>query len=137
MAAEQFFQAGKRAEQTFLVTEADSASHVGSGSLRVLATPSMIGFMERVARIFMDEHLPPGSSSVGVHVDVRHLAATPVGMQLRVACEVIETEGRRVVFLVQAWDDRELVGEGRHERVVIDVQRFLKRLQAKQDPADT
>jgi fluoroacetyl-CoA thioesterase len=134
METKQVFQVGMQAEQTFRVTDADTASHVGSGSLRVLATPSMIGFMERVARAFMDEYLPEGTSSVGVHVDVHHLAATPVGNELRVACEIIEVEGRRIDFFVQAWDDFEKVGEGHHQRVVIDVERFLKRLQAKQKP---
>ena len=125
------FQVGMKKEQTFEVQEHHSAGHVGSGSLRVLATPSMIGFMERVARDLMQEHLAEGSSSVGVHVDVRHLAATPVGSTVRVVCEITAVEGRRVDFAVQAWDEVEKVGEGRHERYVIDVARFLKRLESK------
>ncbi len=125
------FKAGMRAEQTFVVTEQGSAGHVGSGSLRVLATPSMIAFIERTARVFMDEHLPEGSTSVGAHVDVRHLAATPVGMKVRVTCEVTQVDGRRVDFLVGVWDEVEKVGEGTHQRYVIDVARFLKRLEAK------
>ena len=112
MAKEQFFQVGMRAEQTFQVTEADTAAHIGSGSLRVLATPSMIGFMERVARSFMDDRLPEGFSSVGVRVDVRHLAATQVGGEVRVRCEVIEVNGRRIDFSVEARDASEKIGEG-------------------------
>jgi len=122
---------GMQSEQTFLVEEKYTAGHIGSGSLRVLATPSMIAFMERVAANFMQSQLPPGSSSVGVAVDVRHLAATPVGCTVRVTCEVTAIDGRRVDFAVEAWDEFEKVGEGRHRRVVIDVERFLKRLEAK------
>ncbi len=122
---------GMREEQVFGVEEEYTAGHVGSGSLRVLATPSMIGFMERVARDLMERNLPDGYSSVGVWVDVRHLAATPVGARVRVACEVIQIDGRKVDFRVEAWDEVEKIGEGRHQRVAIDVSRFLQRLQAK------
>jgi fluoroacetyl-CoA thioesterase len=122
---------GMKAEQEFMVDEEFTAGHVGSGSLRVLATPSMIGFMERVARDLMERHLPDGYSSVGVWVDVRHLAATPVGARVRVSCEVIAIDGRKVDFRLEAWDEVEKIGEGRHQRVAIDVSRFLQRLQAK------
>ncbi len=125
------FMVGMRSEQTFMVEEKYTAGHIGSGSLRVLATPSMIAFMERVAANFMQNQLYPGMSSVGVLVDVRHLAATPVGCSVRVTCEVTAVDGRRVDFAVEAWDEIEKVGEGRHQRVVIDVERFLKRLEAK------
>ena len=122
---------GLREEQEFVVEEEYTAGHVGSGSLRVLATPSLIGFMERVARDLMERNLPEGYSSVGVWVDVRHLAATPVEAKVRVSCEVIEIDGRKVDFRVDAWDEIEKIGEGRHQRVAIDVNRFLQRLQAK------
>lgn len=122
---------GLREEQEFVVMEEYTAGHVGSGSLRVLATPSLIGFMERVARDLMERNLPQGYSSVGVWVDVRHLAATPVEAKVRVSCEVIEIDGRKVDFRVDAWDEIEKIGEGRHQRVAIDVNRFLQRLQAK------
>jgi predicted thioesterase len=128
---EQAFEIGMRSEQTFTVEEKYTAGHVGSGSLRVLATPSMIAFMERVASQFMQQRLPEGMSSVGVHVDVHHLAATPLGRQVRVSCEVTGLDGRRVDFRVEAWDDVEKVGEGSHQRYVIEVERFLKRLEAK------
>ncbi len=122
---------GLSEEQEFVVQEEHTAGHVGSGSLRVLATPSLIGFMERVARDLMERNLPEGYSSVGVWVDVHHLAATPVGAKVRVSCQVIAVDGRKVDFSVQAWDEVEKIGEGRHQRVVIDVGRFLQRLQAK------
>jgi fluoroacetyl-CoA thioesterase len=122
---------GLKAEREFLVEEQYTAGHVGSGSLRVLATPCMIGFMERVARDLIELNLPGGYSSVGVWVDVRHLAATPVGAKVKIFCQVTGIEGRKVDFQVEAWDESEKIGEGRHQRVVIDVARFLQRLQAK------
>lgn len=122
---------GMKEEQEFVVEEEYTADHVGSGSLRVLATPSMIGFMERVARDLLERNLPDGYSSVGVWVDVRHLAATPVEARVRVSCEVIEIAGRKVDFRVDAWDEHEKIGEGRHQRVAIELSRFLQRLQAK------
>jgi fluoroacetyl-CoA thioesterase len=122
---------GMKEEQEFVVEEEYTAGHVGSGSLRVLATPSLIGFMERVARDLLERNLPDGYSSVGVWVDVRHLAATPVGLKVRVACEVSGVDGRKVDFRLDAWDEVEKIGEGRHQRVAIDVNRFLQRLQAK------
>ena len=127
----QLFKPGMMREETFLVKEEHSAIHVGSGSLRVLATPWMIAFMENTARRLMAEQLPEGYSSVGAHVDVRHLAPTPVGGRLRVHTEVIAVDGLKVTFVVAAWDDKEQVGEGRHLRVIIDEARFLKRVAEK------
>ena len=124
-------QVGLADEADFVVEERFTATHIGSGSIFVLATPSMIGFMERLARDLLAQHLPEGYSSVGAWVDVHHLAPTPLGASVRVRCEVVEVNGRRVLFDVQAWDAYEKVGEGRHQRVVIDVARFLQRLQSK------
>ncbi len=131
MKTENSLKPGMEAEQVFVVKGEHSAEHVGSGSLRVLATPSMIGFMERVARDLMERQLSEGKSSVGVHVDVRHLAATPIGSSVRVACAITGIEGRRVEFAVEAWDEVEKIGEGRHVRYVIDVARFLERVESK------
>lgn len=125
-------EVGMRHEATFQVDEQYTAFHIGSGSLRVLATPSMIGFMERISHQLLARCLPEGYSSVGALVDVRHLAPTPIGWKVRVTSEVIEVEGRKVTLAVEAWDDLEKVGEGRHQRVVIDLNRFLQRVQAKQ-----
>jgi predicted thioesterase len=127
----QLFKPGMSREESFLIEEEHSAIHVGSGSLRVLATPWMIAFMENTARRLMAERLPDGYSSVGAHVDVRHLAPTPVGRRLRVRTEVIAVDGIKVTFAVAAWDDIEQVGEGQHLRVIIDEARFLKRVADK------
>jgi predicted thioesterase len=120
-------------ELTFQVEEEYLAKHVGSGAMRVLATPSLILFMERACHRLLAAHLPPGSSSVGVHVDVRHLAPTPFGETVRVHCEVLEVAGPRVTFAVEAWDEQEKVGVCRHQRVIIDEERFLERVQKKID----
>jgi predicted thioesterase len=118
-------------EDSFTIAIENSAIHLGSGSTRVLATPWMIAFMERVSHRLLTCCLPEGFSSVGSHLDVRHLAPTPVGATIRVKAEVLSVEGKRIFFLIQAWDELEKIGEGRHERVVIDEQRFLKRVENK------
>jgi fluoroacetyl-CoA thioesterase len=118
-------------EEIFGVGSEQSAAHVGSGSARVLATPWMIAFMERTARDLLAEVLPEGYSSVGVHVNVRHLAPSPIGSRVRARVEVVAVQGVKVDFTVGAWDDQELVGEGTHQRVVIEEARFLQRVERK------
>jgi fluoroacetyl-CoA thioesterase len=122
---------GMEREETFQVEEEHAAIHIGSGSSRVLATPWMIAFMERVSHRLVSENLPEGYSSVGVVVDVRHLAPTPIGAAVRVRAEIIELNGLEVALVVHAWDAGEMIGEGRHHRVVIDEVRFLRRVEAK------
>jgi predicted thioesterase len=122
---------GMGGERSFQVEEQYTAAHLGSGSLRVLATPSMILFMERAAHSLLAQRLPEGYSSVGILVDVRHLAPTPLGANVRITCEVLEVDGLRVTFNVQAWDEQEKVGEGRHQRAVINKERFLRRVESK------
>ena len=122
---------GLSRQETFLVEEEHAAASVGSGASRVLATPWMIAFMERVAYRLLAGHLAAGESSVGVLVNVRHLAPTPVGTSVRVQAEASEIKGSRVTFIVQAWDQDEKIGEGSHQRVVIDEARFLRRVEAK------
>ena len=122
---------GLQEEKSFAVDEAVTARHIGSGSLRVLATPAMIGFMERVSHELIAARLPEGLSSVGVVVEVRHLAATPIGARVRIVSTVEAVEGRRVTLKVEAWDGEEKVGEGTHQRAIIDLQRFLDRLEQK------
>jgi fluoroacetyl-CoA thioesterase len=111
----------------FVVEEEHSASHVGSGTVRVLSTPSMILFMERTARIMMDEYLPDTHTSVGAQVNVRHLAPSPVGNKVRAEVEITSVEGNKVMLDVAVWDGEEKIGAGQHERFVIDKERFLRR----------
>ncbi|HEX7976792.1 MAG TPA: thioesterase family protein [Anaerolineales bacterium] len=127
----EIIQPGMSLETTFVVETQHSAAHIGSGSLRVLATPVMISFMESTSHRLLAQHLPQGYSSVGVLVNVRHLAPTPLGSTVRVRSEVQALEGSRVIFRLQAWDSTELVGEGEHQRMVIDEARFLRRVAAK------
>jgi predicted thioesterase len=98
----------------------------------VYATPAMVALMESAAVAAIEGLLPEGKTSVGIALDVRHLAATPPGQQVHARAEVIDVDGRKVTFKVQAWDERELIGEGTHTRFVIDVARFLERVRSKQ-----
>lgn len=125
------FQPGMVVEETYPVTEADTAFQIGSGALRVLATPRMISFMEQAAHHLLASRLPPGDTSVGTLVEVRHLAPTPVGGEVRICCKILAISGRKVVFDVQAWDTQEQVGAGRHERFIVDEARFLQKVAAK------
>jgi predicted thioesterase len=122
---------GLHAELERIVTEDDSASHWGSGLVPVFSTPALVGLMESAAVKALTGHLAPGQTTVGAHMDVRHLAATPVGMQVRARAELTAVEGRKLVFKIQAWDAVELIGEAIHERFVIDEARFLAKVQAK------
>jgi fluoroacetyl-CoA thioesterase len=110
-----------------------TARHLGSGSAAVLATPHMIALMEGAAQQSVAPYLADGQSTVGVHVDVRHLAATPLGMQVRVRAELMAVDGRKLTFKVEAFDASEKIGEGVHERFVIDLARFEDRLKRKRD----
>lgn len=127
----ELLQPGARQEDRFTVTDQITAYHVGSGSARVLATPWMIAYMERTAHRLLTCCLPEGYSSVGTLVNVRHLAPTPLGAEVRVLAEVLSVEENRVYFSVRAWDDVELIGEGEHERAVIEQARFLRRVEKK------
>jgi fluoroacetyl-CoA thioesterase len=122
---------GLVAERVTVVDESLTASHLGSGGIDVYATPAMLALMEAAAVAAIDPLLPKGQASVGISVEVRHLAATPLGHRVRARAEVTEVAGKRVTFIVRAWDEAELIGEGTHTRYVIDTARFLERVQAK------
>jgi fluoroacetyl-CoA thioesterase len=117
--------------RTTTVVEDLLATHLGSGSVEVYATPAMIALMESAAVAAIDPLLPGGQASVGIALEVRHLAATPPGQEVRARAEVMSVEGRKVTFRVQAWDEEELIGEGTHTRYVIDVARFVECAQSK------
>lgn len=122
---------GIAGEQVTTVTPELTARHLGSGGLSVYATPAMISLMESAAVAAIDHLLPEGEASVGTAIDVRHLAATPLGQQVRARAEVTAVEGREIRFHVQAWDEDELIGEGDHTRFVINVDRFAERVDRK------
>lgn len=117
--------------QTVVVPE-NTAWHMGSGVVAVFATPAMIALMEQAAVQAVTPHLPPGWQTVGVHVDVQHLAATPLGLTVTARAELLEVEGRRLTFHITAHDGQELIGEGTHRRALIDLARFQARVAAKQ-----
>jgi len=124
-------QPGMTHEMSFEVQEEHLASHIGSGAARVLATPWLIMFMERTSHQLIARHLPPGYSSVGTAIDMRHLAPTPLGGKVRVVAEIVAVDNAQVSLQVQAWDEIELVGTCNHQRFIIDEARFLKRVAAK------
>jgi predicted thioesterase len=136
MQTENSLTLGLTREETFQVEAQHTAYHIGSGDERVLGTPWMISFMERVSNRLVAEHLPAGNMSVGVHVDVRHLAATPVNASVRVRVAVSGLEGKRVILAVEAWDAHDKIGEGEHTRVVVDRARFMQRVMWKQGAQD-
>ena len=114
-----------------LVGTRDTAPHVGSGKVKVLATPVMVSLMEEASLNAVEGLLPPGHQTVGTRLDITHVAATPVGMRVRAGAEVLRVDGRRLTFRVWADDEKERIGEGTHERIVVDVARFDARAQQK------
>lgn len=122
---------GLRATAEIVVGTRDTAPHVGSGKIKVLATPVMVSLMEEAALNAVEGLLPPGHQTVGTRLDITHSAATPVGLRVTASAEVTAVEGRRIVFRVWADDERERIGEGTHERIVVEVARFDRRAQEK------
>lgn len=135
MSLEDSLKIGAAGSAQIVVGDQHTAPHVGSGKVAVLATPVMVNLMEAAALDAAERFLPPGHQSLGTHLDVRHIAATPVGMTARARAEVVAVEGRKIHFKVEAWDERELIGDGTHVRVVVNVARFDERVQAKVQPA--
>lgn len=118
-------------EITFHVTEDVTAKNVGSGTLDVLATPIMIARMEQAAWTAVAPHLEEGNGTVGTLMNAKHLSPTPVGMEVTCRAELTEADGRRLVFRVEARDAKGLVGEGIHERAIIQNERFLAKAKKK------
>ena len=113
------------------VGEEHTAPSIGSGKVRVLATPVMINLIEAAALAAVEHLLPAGYQSLGTHLDVRHIAATPVGMRIYARAIVDRASGRTILFRVEARDEKELIGDGIHERVVVNVAKFDERVQRK------
>jgi len=122
---------GLASECQLLVKEENTAIHLGSGDVSALATPEMIRWMEKASVATVDPLLPEGYKTVGILVNVRHLAATPMGMEVRVRAELAEVDGRRLVFRVEAHDEVEKVGEGEHHRMIVDAKRFGEKMSKK------
>lgn len=122
---------GARGSSDLLVGPEHTAPHVGSGKIPVLATPVMVNLMESAALAAVEADLPAGYQTLGIRLDVTHIAATPVGMRVRARAELTKVDGRRLSFRVMAEDERELIGEGTHERIVVNLKRFDRRVQEK------
>ncbi len=124
--------AGLTNELNLIVQESDTAASMTGGELPpVLGTPRLIQLLEQTARTAVATYLAESQTTVGALVNVRHLAATPVGMKIRTRAELLEVDGRRLRFRVEAWDEVEKIAEGEHERFVIDEERFRERLEQK------
>ncbi|HEX2650431.1 MAG TPA: thioesterase family protein [Burkholderiales bacterium] len=122
---------GSTGRAELLVGEEHTAPRVGSGKVHVLATPVMINLIEAAALDALDKHLPAGYQSLGTRIDVRHIAATPVGMRVFAEASISRVEGRTVFFSVKVKDEKEPIGEGTHERVVVNVEKFSERIRRK------
>jgi fluoroacetyl-CoA thioesterase len=114
-----------------LVGVEHTAPSIGSGLVPVLATPVMINVIEAAALAAVEHLLPAGHQSLGIHLDVRHFAATPIGMRVRATAELMALDGRTLTFRVEVRDDKEPIGDGSHQRVVVNVARFDARVQKK------
>ena len=123
---------GTKREETLLVTTEVAISFLGLEDARVLATPQMIRYMEWTSRNLVLPLLDAGFDTVGTHVNVWHLAAAPIGMSVTFTAEITGVDGRRVEFRVEARDEKEKIGEGTHQRVIVNVAKFATRMAEKQ-----
>ena len=124
-------KSGLKGATEIIVGTRDTAPHIGSGKIKVLATPVLVSLMEEAALNAVERLLPEGHQTVGIRLDISHTAATPVGMRVIARAELIEVDGRRLTFRVSSEDEKELIGEGMHERIIVNVARFDKRTQDK------
>jgi predicted thioesterase len=128
----QRIEPGQTAEVEITVTDQQTADAMGNRGVRVYSTPHLVGLLEQAAHAAIRAQLPAEAGTVGTMVEVKHLAPTPVGFRVRARATVLETDGRRVLFQVEAWDDKEKIAEGRHERFVVgNLARFLERAMQK------
>ena len=129
-------QTGATAEVERTVSPELTADALGNPGVQVLATPFVVGLLENAAAAVIAPHLPAGATTVGTLVEMKHLAATPLGMKVRARATLLETDGKRFVFQVEAFDEIEKVAEGRHERYLIpSLARFLDRAMSKKAPS--
>ncbi|MDF2874679.1 MAG: hypothetical protein K0R22_1362 [Sporomusa sp.] len=126
-------QVGMKAERAEQVTTENTAIKYGSGGVAVYATPAMVGLMEGTCLAAVDPHLPSGMATVGIDLNIKHLAATPVGMTVRATAELTGIAGKKLTFTIEAFDDQEKIGQGTHERYIIDLDKFLKKAESKKN----
>jgi predicted thioesterase len=124
---------GLKGSAELTVDDTNTAAAVHSGGLRVFGTPFMVALMEKAAYGSLQETLGTGETSVGTRVDIRHTAATPAGMRIRAESTVTAIDGRTVTFRVTACDEKGEIGSGRHERAIVDIERFTRRCYPKRE----
>ena len=122
---------GIKGYKEITVTKELTAISLGSGDLEVYATPAMIALMEETASESVKPGLEVGQGSVGTCIAIKHLAATPIGMRVRCESELVEVDGRRLVFNITAYDEKEKIGEGTHERFIISIDKFQSKVNSK------
>ena len=122
---------GRTGTATLIVSEAHTAPKLGSGRAPVFGSPAMVALIEAAAVACVEAQLPEGQETLGIHLDVEHIAATPAGLSVTATAELIEVSGRKLVFKVEARDARELIGRGRHTRIIVDSARFRAKVAAK------
>lgn len=124
-------EVGIKGKKERVIPYEQTAEYISSGLLPVFATPCMIQFMEETSRVSVEPYLAEGQSTVGTSVNIKHLASTFVGCKVTCESELVEIDRRRLVFNVKVYDDKELLGEGQHERFIIDNAKFIARLNDK------
>lgn len=122
---------GVKGHQELVVTQELTAKNMGSGVMDVFATPAMLALMEKTAFTSVAEYLNEGCGSVGTKVDIEHVASSPVGMKITCDSELIEVEGRKLVFKVEAYDEKGLIGKGTHERFIVENKKFQEKTDHK------
>lgn len=122
---------GMKGKAETVVSAENTAKKMGSGILDVFATPSMVALMEEAAWKCVAAELEPGTGTVGTSMQIKHVAATPLGMRVTAECELTEVDGRRLVFTVQASDEAGLIGTGVHERFIIAEEKFMAKTESK------
>ncbi len=127
---------GMVAEGTEKVTRQLSAAHIGSGDVGVYATPKMVLLVERTCHDLVDTYLPEGHVTVGTEINLKHLAPTLIGDTVRIRVEITGLQGNRLTFRAELWNSEELIGEVEHHRAIIDVERFLNRVESKSSAID-
>lgn len=119
---------GLKYESVATVGDGNTAAAMGSGDMPVFATPAMAALMENAAMKAVEGALPEGAATVGTAISISHVKASPVGAKITASAELVEVDGRRLVFAVRAWDERGTIGEGSHTRFVVDRERFMGKL---------
>ncbi len=122
---------GIKGLQTEIVTDEKTARARGSGALEVYGTPSMVAFMEETARKSVAEALPPGTTTVGTALNIQHISATPVGLTVTCESELIEIDRKRLVFRITVSDKGGIIGNGTHERFIVNIDKFLEKTNSK------